>query len=74
MEEEEILQDKWVALFVNYIDSKKSFNSTVFPYILTQISTDEAKGLEYIERKKEVQGLKKSGKNLKWAMPNFLIW
>ncbi len=55
MEEEETLQDKWVALFVNYIDSSKSFRSTVFPYILTQISTDEAKALEYIEDNKVVK-------------------
>jgi len=48
LEEDEDLQNKWAALLVNYVDSTKSFTSTVYPYILAQISTSEAKGLEYI--------------------------
>ncbi len=58
LEEDEILQDKWVALLVNYIDSRKNFRSTVFPHILTQLSTEEANGLEYMEKNKEVTGSK----------------
>jgi hypothetical protein len=48
LEEEEELQDKWASLLVNYVDSRKNLTATIFPYILTQISSVEARVLEYI--------------------------
>src|SRR5687768_1907028 len=48
LEEDVDLQEKWSALLVNYVDSEKNFATTVFPYILSQLSTNEIKGLEYI--------------------------
>jgi len=46
LEENESLREMWVALLVNYIDSRKHYRSSVFPYILTQISTEEVRFLE----------------------------
>lgn len=48
LEENEDLQNKWVGLLVNYIDTKKSHQSSIFPYILSQISTDEAKCIDFM--------------------------
>jgi hypothetical protein len=47
LEEVESLHDKWSALLVNYIDSNKNLTSTVYPYILSQISTNELEVLDY---------------------------
>jgi hypothetical protein len=52
LEEDETLQDKWVGLLVNYIDSSKTHQSSVFPYILNQLSTLEAQTLDYIKSEK----------------------
>lgn len=41
LEEDENLQDMWANLFVNYVDSNKNFTSSVYPYILSQISTED---------------------------------
>lgn len=51
LEEQEELNKRWVAMLVNFIDSKKSFENTVFPYILSQISTQEALALEFMKNK-----------------------
>lgn len=46
LEEDESLQDMWANLFVNYIDVSKNLTSTVYPNILSQLSTNDVKILE----------------------------
>jgi len=46
LEEDETLQEKWVNLLVNYIDSKEKYESTIFPFILSQLTSTEACDLE----------------------------
>ena len=46
LEDDETLQDKWTNLMVNFIDSNENYTSTIFPFILNQISTNELKILE----------------------------
>jgi len=41
LEEDEILQDKWALLLSNMVDSGQNIENHVFPYILSQISTNE---------------------------------
>jgi Abortive infection alpha len=45
LEEDDNLQHMWVNLFVNYVDAGKSYTSSVFPYILSQLSSREAEQL-----------------------------
>lgn len=54
LEEEGNIQEMWVALFVNNVDSKQKGTSTVFPYFLTQISSQEAKWLKDIYSEKQL--------------------
>lgn len=46
LEEEEVLQDKWALLLSNMVDSEQNIENHVFPYILSQISTNEFLSLE----------------------------
>ncbi len=46
LEEEESLQEMWTNLLVNYIDSKKKYESSIYPFILNQLTALEAKDLE----------------------------
>ncbi len=48
LEEDNDLQERWANLLVNYIDSAQNLHSTVFPYILSQLSSKEAIALDYI--------------------------
>lgn len=48
LEEEQTLQDMWANLIVNYSDSSKVYQSTIFPFILSQISSDDAQILKRI--------------------------
>ncbi len=41
LEENENLQEKWRNLLINYVDSTKSFSSSVYPYLLSQLSSNE---------------------------------
>jgi hypothetical protein len=50
LEEDEELQDLWANLFVNYIDADKNLLISVYPFILSQISTDEVKILLDLEK------------------------
>ncbi|MVN22826.1 Abi-alpha family protein [Mucilaginibacter arboris] len=43
LEEDETLQEVWANLFVNYLDASKNLNETVYPYILSQLSTQNIK-------------------------------
>lgn len=46
LEDNDDLQDKWAALLVNMVDSKKNVQNHVFPYILSQLSKEEFDFLE----------------------------
>lgn len=48
LEEEEVMQDKWSILLSNLIDSEQNIENHVFPYILSQLSTDEFLPLERV--------------------------
>ncbi|WP_291152290.1 hypothetical protein [Flavobacterium sp. UBA7680] len=52
LEEEETLQEKWANMIVNFSDSNSKYESSIYPFILSQISKDEI--LE-IERIKEIK-------------------
>ena len=41
LEEDEELQDKWAVLLANMVDSEQNIQNHVFPYILSQISSNE---------------------------------
>lgn len=41
LEEDEELQDKWAILLSNMVDSEQNIQNHVFPYILSQISSNE---------------------------------
>lgn len=46
LEEDENLQDKWAILLTNMVDSEQNIENHVFPYILSQISSNEFVFLE----------------------------
>jgi hypothetical protein len=48
LEDDESLQDKWTNLLINYIDSNEKYESTIFPFILNQLSSREVFELERI--------------------------
>lgn len=52
IEEDEILQDKWAILLSNLVDSEQNIQNHVFPYILSQISTNEFLVLEKVFEEK----------------------
>lgn len=43
LEENETLQDMWANLMVNYIDTDSNLKITVYPTILSQLSSDEVR-------------------------------
>ena len=47
LEEDELLQDKWAALLSNMVYSAQNIENHVFPYILSQVSTNEFLVLDY---------------------------
>jgi hypothetical protein len=60
LEEDEVLQDKWAILLSNMVDSDQNIENHVFPYILSQLSSNEFLGLEKVydeklERDTELQ-------------------
>jgi len=48
LEDEEELQDKWANLLTNMVDSDQNIDNHVFPYLLSQISIAEYRGLEQL--------------------------
>lgn len=48
LEESEELQDKWAILLANMVDSEQNIENHVFPYILSQISSNEFEILENV--------------------------
>jgi hypothetical protein len=54
LEDDENIQQKWANLLTNYVDSKKNLESSIFPYLLNQLSGEE---LEMIERLYNMRGI-----------------
>lgn len=54
LEDDETLQNKWTNLLVNFVDSNEKYESTIFPFILNQLSSDEVIELDDIYNKKEL--------------------
>jgi hypothetical protein len=48
LEEDEVLQDKWAILLSNMVDSDQNIENHVFPYILSQLSSNEFLVLEKV--------------------------
>jgi hypothetical protein len=48
LEESDELQDKWAILLANMVDSEQNIENHVFPYILSQISSNEFAFLENV--------------------------
>jgi hypothetical protein len=53
LEEDETLQQKWSNLIVNFSDSKENYESSIFPFILGQLSRNEIIDLDIIYQKKQ---------------------
>lgn len=43
LEDDESIQDKWSNMLVNFIDINQNCESTIFPYLLSQMSSSEIK-------------------------------
>lgn len=55
LEEDETLQEMWANLFTNYIDASKKLVVTVYPSVLSQLSSDDVEIIKYmIEGKKNL--------------------
>lgn len=48
LEEDETLQEKWSNLLVNFIDKNGKYESVIFPFILSQLSSREVYELEQL--------------------------
>lgn len=48
LEEDETLQNIWAKLFTNYIDAAKNLNVTVYPNVLSQLSTEDIELLSFM--------------------------
>ncbi|HEX8562606.1 MAG TPA: hypothetical protein VF676_06470 [Flavobacterium sp.] len=57
LEEEESLQEKWSNLIVNYVDADSKYKSTIFPWILNQISSMECLLLKDIVERDHIYGV-----------------
>lgn len=54
LEDDETLQNKWTNLLVNFVDSNEKYESTIFPFILNQLSSDEVIELDKIYNNKNL--------------------
>lgn len=55
LEEDEILHDKWAILLANMVDSDQNIENHVFPYILSQLSSNEFLVLEKVYDEKQIR-------------------
>lgn len=67
LEEDDDLQDKWAILLANMVDSEQNIQNHVFPYILSQISSNEFRLInnEYQEKLKRQTKLREELKSFK---------
>ncbi len=70
LEEDESLQAKWANLIVNFSDASKQYESSIFPFILNQLTSKEAKEIDriYNVKKTSIKEVQHSG-----AEPSNLI-
>lgn len=75
LEEDEILQDRWANLLGNMVDSDQNIDNHVFPYLLSQISTNEFKVLEQVltVKNQRITDLNNEIKELDQEYKDFLI-
>lgn len=57
LEEDESLQDKWANMLVNFIDRNKKLESSIFPFILSQLSSEEIEVIDVLYNTRNVSGL-----------------
>ena len=57
LEEDETLQEKWANLIANYVDARQQYESSVFPYILNQLSTKEALMMDQFHGKTRITNM-----------------
>lgn len=71
LEEDEILHDKWAILLSNMVDSEQNIENHVFPYILSQLSSNEFLVLEkvYDEKLDRVAKLSNELEKIKETRP-----
>ena len=55
LEEDEVLHDKWAILLANMVDSNQNIENHVFPYILSQLSSNEFFVLEKVYDEKQIR-------------------
>ncbi len=55
LEEDEVLHDKWAILLANMVDSEQNIQNHVFPYILSQLSSNEFLVLEKVFDDKQIR-------------------
>lgn len=53
LEEEETLQEKWSNLIVNFADASVKYESSIYPYILNQLSSEEITVLDGMYEKRK---------------------
>jgi Abortive infection alpha len=61
LEEEESLQELWANLIVNFSNSNKVYRSSVYPFILSQLTSQEAR-FPNIERSDDIVHIDANGK------------
>lgn len=57
LEEDESLQDKWANMLVNFIDRNKKLESSIFPFILSQLSSAEIEVIDVLYNTRNVSGV-----------------
>ncbi|WP_295790635.1 Abi-alpha family protein [Mucilaginibacter sp.] len=50
LEEDNLLQDIWANLLINYIDARKNLTQTIYPQILKQLSSDDVRYLQILKK------------------------
>ena len=77
LEDNETLQNMWANLLVNYLDHSKALLETVYPNILSQLSTQNVKIINYMARNEgklemdPTENLDKVAKSIE-SLPNLL--
>lgn len=74
LEESDELQDKWSILLANMVDSEQNIENHVFPYILSQISSNEFAFLEnvYDDKLQRQEKLTIELNQFKYDLPNII--
>jgi len=72
LEEDETLQDKWANLFVNYVDAKKNLTTTVYPSILSQLSTHDVELIDFMRKNSNTLRINKANEVQKNSLTNLI--